>query len=96
MRRSNTEKIGDVIKLYINALDLDGKLKEIRLIDSWPEVVGIQVANKTKNLVIKNRVLFVYLTSPIVKAELAKLKKGLIDALNRKAGTDLIDEIVLR
>ena len=50
MRKSNTQPLSDVLHEYLNTFGLEKKLTEIRLIDSWPEVVGIAVANKTANL----------------------------------------------
>ena len=96
MRKSNTQPLGEVIRDYMKALDIDNKLQEIRLVDSWPKVVGITVAKKTDRLFIKNRVLFVYLNSSIVRCELLRIREGLIKALNDHAGIKLIDEIVLR
>jgi len=96
MRKSNTQPLGEVIHDYLKALDIDNKLQEIRLIDSWPKVVGISVSKKTDRLFIKNRVLFVYLNSSIVRSELLRIREGLIKALNDKAGTKIIDDIVLR
>jgi hypothetical protein len=96
MRKSNTQPLGEVIHDYLKALDIDNKLQEIRLIDSWPNIVGIAVAKKTDRLYLKNRVLFVYLNSSIVRNELLRIREGLIKALNDKAGLKLIDDIVLR
>lgn len=96
MRKSNTQPLSDVLHEYLNTFGLEKKLTEIRLIDSWPEVVGIAVANKTANLQIKNRVLFVYLHSSIVRAELMRIRQSLPKALNEKAGASVIDEVVFR
>jgi len=96
MRKSNTQPLGDVIHDYLKSLDIDNKLQEIRLIDNWPKVVGLSVAKKTDRLFIKNRVLFVFLNSSIVRSELLRIREGLIKALNDQAGLKLIDEIVFR
>ena len=96
MRKSNTEPLGAVLKEYLKSLGLDKKLCEIRLIDSWPEVVGLSVAKRTASLYIKNRVLFVYLNSSVVRAELLRIRDSLPKALNDKAGAVIIDEIVIR
>ena len=96
MRKSNTQPLGEVIHDYLKALDIDNKLQEIRLIDNWPKVVGLSVAKKTDRLFIKNRVLFIYLNSSIVRSELLRIREGLIKALNDQAGMKLIDEIVFR
>ena len=96
MRKSNTQPLGDIIREYVRALDIDKKLTEVRMIDSWPDVVGIAIAKKTSRMVVKNRVLFVYLNSSIVRNELIRIRESLPAALNKKAGYSIIDEVVIR
>lgn len=96
MRRSNTQPLKEVLREYLNTYGLDKKLQEIRLIDSWPEVVGLAVAKRTTKLFIKSRVLFVYLNSSEAKAALLRIRESLPVALNNKAGIKLIDEVVIR
>lgn len=94
--RGKTEPLGSLLRDFLKTYDIENKLNEIRLIDSWPEVVGMQIAQKTEKLAVKNRVLFVYLKSSIAKAELLRIRETLPDALNKKAGTKVIDDIVIR
>ena len=96
MRKSNIQPLSEVLREYLNTFGLEKRLTEIRLIDSWPEVVGLSVAKKTASLHIKNRVLFVYLHSSIVRAELMRIRTSLPKALNEKAGANVIDEVVFR
>ncbi|HEY4788048.1 MAG TPA: DUF721 domain-containing protein [Bacteroidales bacterium] len=96
MRRSNTQNIGDIVSQLLKELHIDRKLKEVRVINSWNEVLGNNVARATSKIYIKNRILFVYLKSPVVRNELMLLKSGIIKSLNEKAGENIIDDIVLR
>jgi hypothetical protein len=88
--------LSSVIHEYLKALDIENKLQEVRLIEGWPEVVGLIIAKKTARLYLKNRVLFVYLNSSVVRSELLRIREGLIKALNEKAGGKIIDDIVMR
>jgi predicted nucleic acid-binding Zn ribbon protein len=96
MRRSNTQNIGEVIQELLKELHIDGKLKEIGIINAWDEVVGSKFAKYTSNIFIKNRVLFVHLKSPIVRSELLMHKTAIIKALNEKVGSKVIEDVVLR
>ena len=96
MRRSNVQNIGEVVSQLLKDLRIDQKLKEVRLINSWNEVLGNNVSRATSKIFIKNRVLFVYLKSPVVRNELMMLKSGIIKSLNEKVGEKIIDDIVLR
>lgn len=96
MRKNNTQKIEDVVNEYLKALNIDGKLKEVRLIRSWDEVVGKTIARSTREIFIKDRKLFVKLNSSVIRNELFMLRDGLKKALNDKAGEIIIDEIILK
>ncbi len=96
MRKSNTQPLGDIIHDYLRAIDAEKKISEVRIIDSWPQVVGLTIAKKTENLYIKNRVLFVYLNSSIVRTELLRIRESLPKALNERVGFKVIDEVIIR
>jgi predicted nucleic acid-binding Zn ribbon protein len=96
MRRKNTQALGEVIQKYLEAMDIDGKLKEVRLIKSWESVVGKMISNKTNKLFIKDKKLFVYLSSSIARSELSMIKDDLITRLNQQAGEEVIEDIVLK
>ena len=96
MRKKNTQKIDDVVKEYLKALKIDDKLKEVKLIKSWDNVVGKTIARSTNDIYIKDRKLYVKLHSSIIRNELFMLRDGLKKALNERAGEELIDEIILK
>jgi predicted nucleic acid-binding Zn ribbon protein len=93
MRRSKTDPIGSLIQQFIDKNRLSGPLQEIRLINSWPEVVGKAIARHTEELFIKERTLFIRINSPVVRRELGLLKQQIIDRLNEKAGIEIIHSI---
>ncbi|NOQ27149.1 MAG: DUF721 domain-containing protein [Bacteroidales bacterium] len=96
MRKKNTQKIDDVVREYLKAFKIDDKLKEVRLIKSWDDIVGKTIARSTSNIYINNRKLFVILKSSVIRNELFMLREGLKKALNDKAGEIIIDEIILK
>jgi hypothetical protein len=59
-------------------------------------MLGNNIARATTKIFIKDRVLFVYLKSSIVRNELMMLKSSIIKSLNEQAGEKVIDDIVLR
>ena len=96
MRKSNTQKINEVLDDSLKSLNIDHKLDEVRLINSWEEVVGKTITKYTNGLFIKKKKLFVNLDSSVVRNELYMIKDELIDALNKKAGKKIIEEIVFK
>ncbi|HEX2936846.1 MAG TPA: DUF721 domain-containing protein [Bacteroidales bacterium] len=96
MRRSNVQNIGEVVSQLLKELRIDEKLKEIGIINAWNDIMGKKIQRETGRLYVKNRVLFVYLKSAVVRNELMMLRSGIVKALNEKAGGNIIDDIVLR
>lgn len=96
MRKSNTQKISEVIDEFLKGSGLSHKLKKARIINHWEELVGKAVANRTTSIYIKRKTLFVTLNSSVVRNELILMRRQIIDALNKHAGEEIIDKIVIR
>jgi predicted nucleic acid-binding Zn ribbon protein len=96
MRRSKTITLAEAIKDFVNAIGLNEKLDETSLIGSWEEIVGRAISIRTSKIYIKNHILFVHLSSSVVRNELQMLKESLKNKLNEKAGKPLIKDIVFR
>jgi predicted nucleic acid-binding Zn ribbon protein len=96
MRRSKTISLAEAIKDYVKEMNMEGKLNEVGLINSWEEVVGKAIASRTLNIYIKDHVLYVHLNSSVVRNELLMLRQVLIEKLNQKAGTEVIKDVVFK
>ena len=71
MKRNNTEQVGDVIRRLLRQEGLETPLNEYRLIEAWKDVVGPVIVRYTQNLYIKNQVLYVHLSSSVLRQELS-------------------------
>jgi predicted nucleic acid-binding Zn ribbon protein len=96
MRRSKTISLAEAVKDYIKEMNLNGKLNEVGVINSWEETVGKAISSRTSKIYIKDHVLFVHLNSSVVRNELLMLREALKEKLNEKAGTEVIKDIVFR
>lgn len=96
MRRSRTITIAEAMKDYLKEMNLEGKLREINLIETWEEMVGKAIASRTSKIWIRDGVLYVHLNSSVVRNELLMLREALRIKLNERAGSEVIKEIVLR
>ena len=96
MRRSKTISLAEAMKDYIREMNLEGKLQEVNLINSWEEVVGRAISSRTARVYIKDRILYVHLNSSEARNELLMLKEALREKLNERAGKEVIKDIVLR
>jgi predicted nucleic acid-binding Zn ribbon protein len=96
MRRKETQKISDILKEFTRESNLDQKLQETRMIENWGVMLGPMIENSTRKIFISNRVLFVYLESPVIRHELFMMRTEIQEALNKNVGGNVIDNIVFR
>lgn len=96
MRKKDTQPIKSVIREYIDALGHRRKLREVNIISSWENIMGKAIANHTKSVFIKRKVLFVKLDSPALRNELLMRKEQIIKHLNDFAGETIIEKVVLQ
>jgi predicted nucleic acid-binding Zn ribbon protein len=96
MRKSQTQKIGDVISDCLRELRIDRKLKEVNLVSQWETMMGKTVAVRTEKIYIKGNTLYITVTSSVLKTELLMMRHRIIERLNEQAGEKLIESIVIR
>ncbi|MGL5272688.1 MAG: DUF721 domain-containing protein, partial [Phocaeicola sp.] len=70
MRKRNSEQIGDVIRKVLRQEGLETPLNEYRLVQAWKDVVGDAISKYTTNMYIKNQMLYVHLSSSVLRHEL--------------------------
>ena len=92
-RTANQATVGELIDKLMKAYRLDGKLKEMDVLQAWGEMMGIAVANRTKNIQIKNKTLFLTMDSAVMRDELSFGKTVIIERVNQKAGFEMINDV---
>ena len=91
----DVKPLAELIKQFYEMRRGAGYLDEVKVINSWKQVVGSFIASHTIDLYIRNGVLFVRVDSDALRVELNYSKTILINSLNSIAGRDVISEIVL-
>lgn len=96
MRKKNTELLKDVISQVLKQQHLDRPLYEKRLIDAWPAVLGNNIMQYTSELSIKNKVLYVKLSSSVLRHDLFISREEIKASLNKYVGAEVIANIIFR
>ena len=78
----------------LHVYKLRRKFDETSLIVAWPEMMGVAVANRTKDIFIRDRKLFIRIESAVIKNDLMMMRSNIIEKMNEKAGSSIIDEII--
>ncbi|MBB78535.1 MAG: RNA-binding protein [Crocinitomicaceae bacterium] len=92
-RRASGAPLKDIINRWLKAYRLDNKMKEFDVINAWPEIMGVAVANRTSEIRIKAQTLYLKLDSAVMRDELSHGKQIIIDRINKKAGYKMINDI---
>jgi len=76
--------------------ELYHKMLEARVQRLWGELFGATVKHYTTNTYIKNRVLYVSVSSSVLRSELLMMRKQLVKTLNSNAQSEVIDDVIIR
>jgi predicted nucleic acid-binding Zn ribbon protein len=96
MRKSNTLPIVDVIREYLKEMNIDQKLKEVGIVSQWEKLMGKTVAVRTSQIYIRNHILYIHVTSSVLKNELLMMRQAIIEKINEKAGERVVEQIVIK
>ena len=93
-KRSSKEKhLGDVIDKLLKAYDLEDKMKELDLMEAWPDLMGKAVAHRTKSIEIKNQKLLLKIDSSVMREQLHIGKQVIILRVNEFMGKEVIRDV---
>ena len=96
MKRGETKSIAELVRATCREEGLETPLNEFRLVQAWSKVLGPAVQSYTKEVKIYNQVLFVKVTSSVLRQELYMNRKSLVRKLNDYVKAQVITDIVLR
>jgi predicted nucleic acid-binding Zn ribbon protein len=96
MTKSNDHTLKEVINDLLKEYRLSDKLRELKLIESWPKVVGKIIAKHTTGIYFRDKKLYITLDNAAVREELLYAKSKLIKSLNKHAGESLVEDIIFK
>lgn len=95
MKRTDPRLIADIINESMAQAGLTDTYEAYRISALWPEVVGPGINRYTMRRYVEGHTMHVYITSAALKNELSFCRQQLVDALNRAAGRQTIDTIII-
>lgn len=94
MRKTNDKTLKEAIEQMLNVYKIKRRFDETGVITAWPDLVGKSVANRTKELFVRDKKLFLRIESSVIKNELMLMRTQIIEKINEEAKSDLIEEII--
>jgi hypothetical protein len=96
-KRFNEESpISDVLKQFISQNKLEAGMDVVNVREAWKNLMGNGVNNYTTEIQLKGSVLYVALSSAVLREELSYGKDKIIKMINEELRKDLITNLILR
>jgi|TARA_B110000196_G_scaffold78479_1_gene67205 hypothetical protein len=98
MKRNFESKSIKIIldNLITGSKSLNSGLNNVKVQKLWQETMGSNVNSYTKEITLKNKTLYVSLSSSVLRQELSYGKQKIVDLINKEIGDEIITKIVLR
>ncbi|MES2543837.1 MAG: DUF721 domain-containing protein [Bacteroidota bacterium] len=95
-RLNNESSVGDVLKQIIQTNKLQSGIDQVSVKEAWISLMGNGVNSYTKNVILKGSILYVELTSAVLREELSHGKSKIIAMINEELRRDIVKDVVLR
>ena len=95
-RRNDHISIADALKEFVETNKLETGLDKINVADAWANLMGNGVNNYTTSVQLERDILYIQLSSSVLREELSYGKEKIISMLNDTLGKPLIKKLVLR
>ena len=92
-RNAKATPLKEAMNQMFKEFRLARRFNEARLISSWENIVGHPIASRTSNIYIKDKKLFVKLSSAPLKKELSMSKQRILELLEKEAGKGVVEDI---
>lgn len=94
MRKTNDKTIKEAIEQMMQVYKIKRKYEETGIAAHWSDLVGKSVANRTKELFITDKKLFLRIESSVIKNELMMMRVQIIQKINERAKSVIVEEII--
>jgi len=95
-RKSATSTVAESFQELLKAYKIKDKFNETHLVSSWGRLMGPAISNRTSEVFINRKKLYVTLTSAPLKQELSYNKARILEIFKDEFGDGIIEEIVIR
>ncbi|MDF9799856.1 putative nucleic acid-binding Zn ribbon protein [Catalinimonas alkaloidigena] len=93
-RKAETSTVGEAMRELLDTYKLKAKYEQTQLINSWERLMGAPIARRTDKVFIKDRKLYVKLSSAALKQELNMSKSKILSIFLREFGEVIVEDVV--
>ncbi|MGB0176612.1 MAG: DUF721 domain-containing protein [Owenweeksia sp.] len=96
MKKDNQQSLGDAIRSFLAAHNLEDKYLETEIFNRWDELAGREINVKTRKVTFREGVLTVFLTSSTLRQELSMRRAEMKEHLNQRLRSAPVRELVFK
>ncbi|NNC82581.1 MAG: DUF721 domain-containing protein [Flavobacteriales bacterium] len=85
--------LGEAIEYYLRSTKMYKRFQEQEVLKNWPDVMGPAIANHTRDIQMKDGVLYVRLDSAVLRKELEMSREKVVRMMNESTGYQVINTI---
>lgn len=94
-KRSNEQSLEQALGHLVDAFGFREKMDELDITTAWDDVAGAMIARHTVAIRLHRGRLHVKVDSAPLRQELTYMREALREILNRRAGREVVQEIML-
>ena len=87
------QRVGSILERALKNMSLEGKLKEHEVWNVWDGIVGKHVSRNAQPESMRNKILFVRVSTSPWMQQLSYMGEGIVEALNKRLGAPLVEGI---
>ena len=91
----NNNEIKNLLDIFLKKNNLEKGLLDLEVKRAWHELIENGVSNYTTDVSLKNKTLYIKLSSPALKEELSYGKEKLMKLINERFKKKIVQKIVL-
>jgi len=96
MRQNNDETLKDALQRLSNDRQFKTKLRQAKINNLWPELMGQTIANYTTQIAVRREILYLTITSSSLKQELTYGKDKIMHLINEELGEEYLKDVIIR
>jgi hypothetical protein len=95
-RKDSPQQLSEALDRFISANKLEKGLDKVNAQKAWENLMGNGVNSYTREVRLERGILYVSLSSAVLREELSHGKSKIVSMLNESLGKDLVQKVVLR
>ncbi|MBK6622712.1 MAG: DUF721 domain-containing protein [Saprospirales bacterium] len=95
MRRQNDQKLGDVLKEWLEQSPIRAKIFQARIELIWRDKMGATINQYTTAINLVRKKLYLTVSSAPLRQELAFSREKIRDMINEELGERVVEEVVI-